>query len=146
MGGVRGWFQTYQPTVLFTERRVTNGRMRLSGRIDLGILYRGEPVVVDYKTGGASAAHGVQACGYLDLANADPVLRAMANGKPWRRAILRLPGNGQYRWVGEAELDPRDTFLWRSALALTAWRYDHGRLAETDEAYLQSEAALVTRV
>lgn len=138
MDGVKAWFADFQPEVLFTERRVTNRGMRLTGKIDLGIMYNGQPTVVDYKSGAGSPSHGLQVCGYVDLANNDPELARLAGGRPWRRAVLRLPGNNTYKWAGGEAFDQRDPFMWRSALALVQWRFDHGFLNYTDEAVLEA--------
>jgi hypothetical protein len=131
--GIRGWFDEFTPTVLFTERRVVNRRQRVTGRIDLGVLVDGEPVIVDLKRSDEQPWHAIQTVGYCDLADADEELRDVARrcgAKSWRRANLYLPGNGRYHW--ETRVDPRDPFLWRSAVALTQWRYEHGVLTRLD--------------
>lgn len=130
--GVRQWFLDCQPVVLATERRLVSKRQRVTGRIDLGIWLDGRPVVVDYKTGSRAPVHGIQVAGYVDLANEHPDMRALSRVLPWVGAILYLPGNGRYRWVGPQDLDARNHYLWRSALALVQWRYDHKLLTETD--------------
>ncbi len=83
---------------------------------------------MDWKSGSTAASHGIQAAGYVDLANADFCCRIAT----WERAVVLLPGNGKYRVYAGADLDPQDVYLWRSALALVQWRYDHKLLTETD--------------
>lgn len=128
------WFADFRPDVLFSERRVVSKQQRCTGRIDLGVGLHGKPTIVDVKSGGHSAWHGIQVCGYVDLANADPELSVLGGG-PWQRAILYLHDDGSYRWFGPLDLlkaGPHDAYLWRAALALTCWKYDHGYLSVVD--------------
>ena len=135
------WFADFKPKVLFTERRVVSKQKRCTGRIDLGVIVEmalGEHVIVDVKTGSQADWHGIQVAGYCDLANDDPELTNLLlkhTFGPWSRAILYLQDNGKYKWHGPLELlqrGPQDTYLWRSALALIQWRFDHGMLSITD--------------
>jgi hypothetical protein len=135
---LRNWYVDFRPTVLFTERRVTSERKRLTGRLDLGIVYNDDGVVVDLKTGANAPSHGIQVAGYADLANDDPALTELLlrhTFGPWNRAILYLRGDGKYDWRGPMRLlqdGPQDAYLFRSAHALVAWRYDHGLLSVID--------------
>lgn len=138
--GIFEWFARYDPRILFVERRFVDRRARLTGRADLGcVMPDGFPYIVDLKRSGEAAWHAVQTAGYAGLADADPEMRALVRAladerhdadHAWRRANLYLPGDGRFRWV--ARSDGRDDYLFRSALALVQWRYNHGLLARTD--------------
>lgn len=148
--GLKLWYAEAQPHVLFAELRIVNRAERLNGKPDLGILQDGFPTVVDVKTGSAAPAYDIQTAGYVHLCERDAeclrlAYRAMhgrdfpdraldgPGAKPrWKRAILLLPGDGSYRWIGDSELDPRDHGQFRGALANVQWRYDHGLITETD--------------
>lgn len=140
----RKWFADLLPTVLFTERRVASITKRSTGRIDLGVIVRNEIVIVDVKSGGHAPWHGIQVCGYCDLADADPELseilrreakRIGVSQDRWKRGILYLHDNGTYRWHGPLDLlksGPNDAYLWRAAQALVCWKYDNGYLQVID--------------
>lgn len=132
------WFADFKPTVLFTERRVTNKAMRLTGRIDLGCLLDDAALIIDYKTGSPAPSHGIQVCGYCQLADNDQSLCDLLlkhTFGPWDRGVLYLKATGKYDWRGPLRLlkdGPHDRFLWDAARALVQWRFDHGLLALTD--------------
>lgn len=130
--GVRMFFKEMDPDVLFAEHRVVSRQQRVTGRIDLGAIVGGEPLVLDWKSGQPAPSHAIQTAGYGDLADRDDYLKSLlpTGSSSWARAVIYLSGNGRYKFVVNRE--PRDRFLWRSALALVAWRYDNGLLKETD--------------
>src|SRR5678815_2041625 len=130
--GVRNWFIEMQPVVLFTERRIVSRSIRLTGRLDLGVLLDGHPTIVDYATGSIPAHKGIQVAGYVKLASGNMDLRVMAKGKPWRRAVLELPGNGRYHFYGENRLGAQDYYLFDAALALVSWRFVRGYITQID--------------
>lgn len=130
--GVRNWFKEFQPIVLRTETRVVSKGKRLTGRIDLCARIEGWPTIIDYATGHMPPAKGIQVSGYVELANTNDEMLRLAAGRPWRRAVLELPGNGKYHWHGWETLDKNDPHFFRAALALVAWRFDHGVLTYID--------------
>lgn len=133
------WFDDFAPIIVFSERRVASRDLRLTGRMDLGVVIKDKPMIVDVKSSdGTSAWHGMQVCAYQDLANSDPetreLLAAHARG-PWQRAILYLRSNGKYDWRGPLDLlarGPHDAQLFRAAHMLVAWKYDHGMITTID--------------
>lgn len=135
---LRQWYQDFDPTVLLAEHRIVCREWRLTGRIDLAVIYRDSGIIVDVKTGAAAPSHGIQVCGYCDLASRDQMMTdALLSHTfgPWDRAILYLHENGKYDWRGPMRLlqdGPQDAYLWRSAASLVAWKYDHNLLAITD--------------
>ena len=138
--GFREWFVKFEPTIVFTERRVVNRMRRLTGRVDLGVVVADTPYVVDIKTGTSAAWHGLQLAGYQWLASSDDELCRryekaynLAQGRPettLHRAVLYLPGDGSYKWV--IQRDPQDAYIFRAAHALLCYRHDHGLLDYTD--------------
>lgn len=149
VAGVTAWFGDFRPTILFAERRVVSESKRNTGRIDLGVLIADDPVIVDVKTSDSTSPwHGIQVAAYQDLANDDPETQQLLreyreqfgfsrSTRTWQRAILYLRSNGKYDWRGPLDLlrrGPTDAQLYRSALALLAWKYDHGLIKTIDRA------------
>jgi hypothetical protein len=149
--GLRQWYREYTPHVVASERRIVNRIQRLTGRIDLHALVpfgaqgRRSPTVIDVKTGtGEAAWHGIQLAGYASLSAEDGALwglfcqldqnlivrDAYQRHVLLKRAVLYLPGDGTFKWREKA--DPEYSYLFRAALGLTGWRYDHGYLQYTD--------------
>jgi len=142
------WYADFNPTVVEVEHRIISLTKRLTGRIDLAIVYHDDPIIVDVKTGASAACHGIQVSGYVDLANADPVMheRVLQHSfGPWSRALLYLHANGKYDWRSPLQLlqrGPQDDYLWRSAHSLVCWKYDHQLLAVTDPEIPDDDHAL----
>jgi hypothetical protein len=132
------WYKEFDPLVIAVERRITSTEKRLTGRIDLAIVHRDTAIIVDVKTGGKSPVHGIQVCGYCDLAHSDSDLtdRVLKHTfGPWQRAVLYLQDSGSYHWRGPMTLlreGPQDDFLFRAAHALICWKYDHQLLSVMD--------------
>lgn len=145
------WYEQFQPKVLVVEKRITSKEHRLTGRIDLGIVWKDAAIIVDLKTGAEASSHGIQVCGYVDLANNDQGMHDVVFKHvigPWDRAILYLKDNGTYHWRGPMTLlkaGPQDAFLWRSAHALTCWKYDNNLLSVIDSEHPDDDPATLSR-
>jgi hypothetical protein len=138
------WYDDFAPTVIMAEQRLVSPQKRCTGRIDLAVVCRQQAIIVDIKTGSPAAWHGIQVAGYVDLAQSAPSLYG-----PWARAVLYLHDTGKYEWRGPVRLardGPQDDFLWRSALALCAWKYDHQLLAITDSTTPADDGELHDRI
>lgn len=139
--GLADWYRKFEPRVVALERRIINRVAKCTGRIDLFAVVEEDPYVVDVKTGGEAAWHGIQTGGYHMLAIDDDELWKMF-GEPWsrlsawdrekklKRACLYLPGDGKSYWRRKA--DPQDCHRFRAALDLTRYRYEHGLLLHVD--------------
>ncbi len=131
------WFGKFKPFIIATELRLTSQKKRNTGRVDLFVVIDGQRYVVDVKTGAISAWHGMQTAAYKDLALSDENIFTLEEltpeaqrGKEWQRAILYLNKNGRPAW--RPQTDIQDVYRYRSALALTHWRFDNGLFTYTD--------------
>ena len=107
------WEQVFKPEVLSHEKMLYSTKYGYAGTYDIKALINGKLWIIDIKTGAFGMA-GPQLGAYGQLDKEDDKSRAMRH-----RAVLRLPKDGDYRFIPMAEHADWPFFLSR----LTTYNY-----------------------
>ena len=88
LDGFQAFRQVYRPAWSDWEHAIYHGALGVAGRPDRRGLWRGQPAVVEYKTGAEAAWHGLQLAGY-DLLDPLPF--------PRKRVSVYFRDDGTFR-------------------------------------------------
>jgi len=106
-----GWIKFKKDTgcqILESEKIVWSKRYRFAGTLDRKMILYGEKTIVDIKTGVNHPSGQLQTGGYL-LADNEMIKKKAEQAK--NRALVYLPGNGNYKIVNCPDRNDPMTFL-----------------------------------
>jgi hypothetical protein len=97
--------------------RVHHPGYQFAGTLDRVLRWAGREWIIDIKTGGKEAWHGLQTAGYEICF--DPLNKGF-----WRRCCVHLTDAGRYGLQLHERQSDRDVFL--GMVAAYHWKHEHG--------------------